>query len=418
MKIKEAQCAYEPEPFKYAFGFKGSSLTGVWQTAVRLSDGENTGLGLGVQSVLWSDNSIFAFYGEDKSNKLMFSVTEYAVNYIKGGEFSDPHELLDMIFPKAYEFAKSLCGDKVTETFVLNALVPVDFASWMLYKKAQNFNSFDSIFKGVGKAEKLANIPLITYNTPVEQVKKMADEGTGIFKIKIGSDPDKDGDLKKMLLWDKARIKNINDALKNSSTPYTETGKPVYYFDANGRYDSRERLIDLIEFMDKEGILESTVLFEEPFEQGNKIFIGDLPLSFAADESAHSMKDVKERIYLGYNTITLKPVAKTLSITKDMAEYAIKNNVQCFCADLTVNPVMVQWNKNFAARLPNIKGMRIGILESNGAQNYVNWEKMLSYMTYEDDGFSHSVFCLDNHFYQKNGGIFEMPEHYSELFKR
>ena len=108
--------------------------------------------------------------------------------------------------------------------------------------------------------------------------------------------------------------------------------------------------------------------------------VGDIPICFAADESAHSLADVKRRIELGYKAITLKPIAKTPSVTIEMANAAYSAGVQCFCADLTVNPLMVEWNKNFAARLRPLHGMKIGVVESNGAQNYVNWEKMKGYV--------------------------------------
>ena len=77
---------------------------------------------------------------------------------------------------------------------------------------------------------------------------------------------------------------------------------------------------------------------------------------------------------------SLKPIAKTLSVTMEMAECAKKNNVACFCADLTVNPVMVSWNQCVASRLPKLPGMLVGVVESNGAQNYVNWDKMLCFI--------------------------------------
>ncbi len=417
MKIKEAHLAYEKEKFKASFGFKGSKLTGVWQTAVRLSDGANIGLGLGVQSVLWSDSRVFSAYGEEDSNRLMLKVTEFAVNMVKGMDFSDPRELLYTVLPEAYKYAKEAVSKDVSKTFVLNALVPIDLAAWMLYQKEKGFISFDSIYKGTKKAETLANIPLITYSTPIADVVEMSKNGTGIFKVKLGADPEGDGDLNKMLSWDKARIKSIHNALKEFYTPYTEKGSPVYYFDFNGRYDTKDRLISLIEFMDKEDVIKSTVLLEEPFDEKNKVYLGDIPLSFAADESVHSVEDVKERISLGYNTVTLKPIAKTLTMSIDMADYAINKGAQCFCADLTVNPVMVEWNKNFAARLPFIKGMKTGIIESNGAQNYVNWDKMLTYLNYKDNGFGSSCFTLDDEFYSSNGGIFEISKHYNDLFK-
>ena len=47
------------------------------------------------------------------------------------------------------------------------------------------------------------------------------------------------------------------------------------------------------------------------------------------------------------------------------------------CADLTVNPVLVEWNRAVAERLPQFPGLgNLGLLESNGAQNYRNWQRM------------------------------------------
>ena len=57
-----------------------------------------------------------------------------------------------------------------------------------------------------------------------------------------------------------------------------------------------------------------------------------------------------------------------------MAKAAADAGIPCFCADLTVNPIMIDWNKNFAARLEQLSGMKIGVLETNGAQNYKNWK--------------------------------------------
>ena len=45
-----------------------------------LLETENTtGLGLGVQSVLWSDAEAFHALGEEAGNKAMFQLTEFAV---------------------------------------------------------------------------------------------------------------------------------------------------------------------------------------------------------------------------------------------------------------------------------------------------------------------------------------------------
>lgn len=416
--IKKVACAYEPEQFKTAFGFKGNKLTGVWQTVVMLSDGRDVGLGLGVQSVLWSDSSVFAEYGEEKGNSLMFKVTEHALGMIKNKEFSSAKEIFDYVFEDCFEYAKQITGMNITETFVLNALVPLDMAAWQLFARLDRADSFDFVYKGNEKCEKLANIPLITYGTSVDDVVKMANDGICVFKIKLGSDPDGDGDLSKMLEWDKARALQIHNAVKDIPTPHTDCGRIVYYFDANGRYDSKERLSELVSFLADNGIAERTVLFEEPFAQENELYVGDIPLCFAADESAHSLADVKRRIELGYKAITLKPIAKTLSVTIEMANAAYNAGVQCFCADLTVNPIMVEWNKNFAARLSTLRGLKIGVVESNGAQNYKNWEKMKGYVVRKSTETDASIYTLGDNFYENAGGIFEIAEYYSALVKK
>ena len=416
MKITNVYCAFEPEKFINSYGFKGKTLSGVWQTSVVVESNDIYGLGLGVQSVLWSDGNVFSTYGENESNKMMFSVTEYAAKLISGKSFETPKNLIEEIFDECKEYSKQVTKMDVTDTFVLNALVPVDFALWQLWARANNACDFDKIYKGEDKNVKLANIPLITYGVPVQQVQQMAKDGVCIFKIKIGSDPEGDGDQQKMLAWDKARMLAIHNALKDTETPYTECGKAVYYFDANGRYESKELLKELVDYMVETGIADQTVLFEEPFAPEKEIYVGDLPIIFAADESAHSLKDVKHRIELGYKAITLKPIAKTLSVTIDMADYANQNGVQCFCADLTVNPVMVEWNKNFAARLKPLKGMKIGVVESNGAQNYIKWQEMKDRLPFKsnDNG---NIYNLDEDFYNVSGGVFDAPEYYINYMK-
>ena len=413
--ISQVACAYEPERFLTAFGFKGNKLTGVWQTVVGLWDGADVGVGLGVQSVLWSDNRVFAAYGEDKSNEQMFRVTQYAAELVKGKTFDMPQDILDYVFDDCCRFAAEVTGMQTTETFVLNALVPLDMAAWQLWTRKTGADSFDAIYSGTNHCEKLANIPLITYGVSVDDVVKMAKAGTCLFKIKLGCDPDGDGDLQKMLQWDQQRALQIHNALKDLTTPHTQSGHILYYFDANGRYDTKERLGELTDFMKREGIAERTVLFEEPFAPENEIFIGDMDIPFAADESAHSLKDVIRRIELGYKALTLKPIAKTVTVTMRMAQAARDAGVACFCADLTVNPLMVEWNKNFAARLDLLPGMKIGVVESNGAQNYVRWEELKTYVPRKSTQSDGSIYTLDEAFYQNAGGLYETPQHYLQL---
>ena len=171
-----------------------------------------------------------------------------------------------------------------------------------------------------------------------------------------------------------------------------------------------------MKFAEEEGFLDRIVLLEEPFDEQNKMDVSDLPVCIAADESAHSLEDVRERFELGYKALTLKPIAKTLSMTIRMAEYAQKQGMICFCADLTVNPVMVSWNQCVASRLNTIPHMRIGVLESNGEQNYMNWEKMLY-----DEGLpecKNGVFALDDTFHEQSGGVFQLSKHFDSLTRR
>jgi L-alanine-DL-glutamate epimerase-like enolase superfamily enzyme len=160
---------------------------------------------------------------------------------------------------------------------------------------------------------------------------------------------------------------------------------------------------------------------EEPFPEELLVDVSDLPVRIAADESAHSVADVIERIELGYTAIALKPIAKTMSESIRILAEATKRNIPCFCADLTVNPWMVDFNKNIAARITPLPGMKIGVLESNGAQNYADWDRLRSYHPlYNKAGFldpKDGIYQLDDSFYCCSGGIFSHAPYYAEQVK-
>ena len=121
---------------------------------------------------------------------------------------------------------------------------------------------------------------------------------------------------------------------------------------------------------------------------------------------------------MGYGAIALKPIAKTMSMSLKIAKVASDHQIPCFCADLTVNPILVDWNKNVAARLAPLPGMNIGVLESNGHQNYKNWDQMKSYHPMNNGSWIESqngVFKIDDDFYENSGGIFKKSEHYDDL---
>ena len=139
----------------------------------------------------------------------------------------------------------------------------------------------------------------------------------------------------------------------------------------------------------------------------------------AADESAHTDEDAITRIEQGYNCIAVKAVAKTLSMTMKIAQVAYEKKVPCFCADLTVNPILVDWNKVVAARLPAFPNLDMGLQETNGWQNYKHWDKMMSYHPASNEGWTKTVsgvYETDENFYQKSGGIFMPSEHYEGMF--
>ncbi|NLF35531.1 MAG: L-alanine-DL-glutamate epimerase, partial [Clostridiaceae bacterium] len=85
------------------------------------------------------------------------------------------------------------------------------------------------------------------------------------------------------------------------------------------------------------------------------------------------------------------------------------NNIALFCADLTVTPLLVEINKNYASRLLPVPGMKIGIIESNGPQNYVNWVEMMAMHPLKNHLSVtpvNGIFQLNDDYHKKSGGIF------------
>jgi hypothetical protein len=116
--------------------------------------------------------------------------------------------------------------------------------------------------------------------------------------------------------------------------------------------------------------------------------------------------------------MAIKPIAKTLSMSLKIIRAAHEKSVACFCADLTVNPVLVDWNKNVAARLAPLPGLKIGVVETNGHQNYTNWEAMRKYHPCYGAAWTEAkqgVFSLGDDFYRQSGGIFQPSPHYRSV---
>lgn len=418
--------AFEREKLAAPFGFKGGTLSELWQTVVRLDDAQgNSGVGLGTQSVLWSDSRVFAANSESRGNEMMLAVTRFAEERAHGVDWSDPIDLLDSLLPDAHEYARSVTANPhLRLTFVLNALVALDNAAWVLYSRARGLESFDDMippgFRPALNArhQTLAAIPLVSYGVSPSEIRGELDQGCCFLKIKIGSDPEGDGDLDRMLTWDKERLTQVHDIAREYRSPHTESGRILYYLDANGRYDSRDRLMRLLDHAESIDALERISILEEPFPEEVKSDVSEFPVRLAADESAHTDQDALERIDLGYGAIALKPIAKTLSMSLKIARLCHERAVPCFCADLTVNPILVDWNKNVAARLAPFPGLKGGLIETNGHQNYAEWPQMQSRHPGHGSawtGIQDGQFVLDDDFFARSGGIFMESPHYNRL---
>ena len=424
--IASVNANFEREPLIRPFGFKGSYLTEIWQAVAGMqSTSGHRVAAVSAQSVLWSDAELFARVSEAAGNSLMFAMTEFALRRARGLTFTTPLDLLERLLPEVYEYGQAISRKPdLRLTFALNALVGVDAAAWLLYAREHGIDTFEGLIPERYRAalgyrhDRVACIPLMAYAIPMQEIVQHVDEGFFFLKVKIGSDPDKDGDREKMLRWDMARVEAIHQAIGQRGTPYTQNGKIPYYFDANGRYDSKERLQRFLDHCRKIGVFEQIAIIEEPFPENYLEPVGDLGVRIAADESAHCDHDVEQRIALGYGAIALKPIAKTLSMTLKIADVAQRAGVPMFCADLTVGPLQVDWNKAFAARLAPLPGMTIGVVETNGHQNYAHWAAMQGYHPAAGAPWTQvhkGCFQLDDRFFAEAGGILKDSKHYLDL---
>lgn len=423
IKVSKVDSNFEREPL-IPYRFKGSAITESWQTVAYLEGESGIGkIGLGTQGTLWSDSKVFFNYSTNGGNALMYAMTERALQMMKGNSFTDPVSLLDDLLPEVYEYGKKITNNPdLKKTFALNALVPVDNAAWLLYAAENNIDQFDEMVPEAYKPglshrhEKVASIPSFSVGAKVEAVRKAAEEGYFIMKLKTGSA----GTQKEMLEKDMAFLTAVHKAIGHFETPYTENGKIPYYFDANERYDEKETLMRFLDHARKIGAFDQIAVIEEPFGERNDVYVGDLGVRVAADESAHTVEDAAARIEQGYTAIAVKAIAKTLSMTMKIAQLAYEKKVPCFCADLTVNPILVDWNKCVAARLAPFPDMHIGLQETNGHQYYKNWDKMMSYHPRPNASWvktQQGVYPTDASFYKESGGIFYPSAHYEELFK-
>ncbi|MEH6306689.1 L-alanine-DL-glutamate epimerase [Olivibacter sp. CPCC 100613] len=422
IQIVETDSAFEIEKLIRPFGFKGAYLTELWQiiTKLRASSGLES-IGLSNQSILYGDADLFIKYSETKGNAFMYALTNSALNLVKETPFTHPISLLEKMLPALISSGKSITNKQNLHlNFVLNSYVSIDHAAWLLFAAEHGLKTFDALipapYKSAlsAKSDRLAVMFQIPYGMPLEQIKEAAQSGYFVFKIKTGYP----GDQHTMLLHDQERLTQIHQTLQHYRTPHTKNGKVLYTMDANGRYEKKETLLKYLQHAESIGASEQILLYEEPLMESNEEDISDVPIRIGADESVHDEQGAIVAIQKGYRAIILKGIAKTLSMSIKIAKAAWEKGIPCSCSDLTVNPILVDWHKNLACRVLPFPDIGMGLIETNGDVNYINWKRMCTYHPKNNANWTkikQGVFYLNEDFYATSGGIFESAEHYSSL---
>lgn len=418
LTITNTHLDFTREPLAAPFGFKGGYLSELWLTAATLEDAAGRrAVGPGLQSVLWSDARVFSETSEPGGNARMLAVTDEALRHARGVSVAGPAELLDALLPAAMDYGRAVSGHgDLRSTFVLNALVPIDNAALTLAAARLGTTRLVDLAPDDARPalshrnERVVSVPVVGYGMSIEAIADLVRDGYFVLKIKLGADPNRDGDQDAMLAADTERLRAIHNAVRNLDAPGSPTGRALYYLDANQRYDGMDRIRRFLDFADGIGALQRVIVLEEPFPEEVKADVRGLPVRVAADESAATDADAIERMDLGYTAIALKPVAKTMTMTFRIAAAAFARGVPCFCADLTVPPVMVEWNKTLAASLAPFPGLNAGMLEVNGWQNYAHWDAMMARHPRPDAPWASArrgAFQLNDEFFDTSGGIFQ-----------
>ncbi|PPL03846.1 enolase C-terminal domain-like protein [Parapedobacter indicus] len=425
IRVVHTAADFEREKLLQPFGFKGGYLTELWQVAAKMkSEAGHSAIGLATQSVLYGDANLFARSSEAEGNALMFVLMAKAMQRVSETRFSTPIDLMDTILPQVHTDAQLLTGrSDVNLNFVYNALVSVDNSAWLLYAVENGYADFDHMVPEAyrpalaSRNKQVGILYQVSYNMSVQQLKQAAENGYFLFKIKTGYP----GSQEEMLQKDMERLTQIHEALKDVRTDRTSHGKVWYTLDANARYEKKETLMRYLDHARRIGAFAQILFYEEPLAERNDEDVHDVGIRIAADESAHDEQAAVRRIEQGYGAIVLKGIAKTLTLTLRIAKSAHERNIPCLCADLTVNPILVDWHKNLAARLPPFPDVDMALMETNGDSNYVNWAQMSADHPYANARWTQRIggaFELDDDFYEKSGGIFVPPSKYSALFGR
>jgi len=412
--IAAAELDIDREPLARPFGFKGLAFHEKWVCRVRLlSDRGAEAEGLGGLAVLWSDEAVFSAHTETGGNLIMATMLEHALQLAKGRSFESPPDLLADLLPPVLEYGRAVTGRReLRKTFACNALVSLDNAAWCLHAAERGLLRFDELIPAAARPafrhrhRELLSVPTISYNSPVEEVRRLVEGGQYVLKLKIGAS----GDAAEMLARDRARLAEVHAEVGELALAGSGR-RALYYLDANGRYETRAQVEELLAAAAEIGALDRILLFEEPFPEESEEDLNGLPVRFAADESLHEVGDMAAKRAQGFRAVALKPAGKTLSLTFAMAAEAERLGMPCFVADSTCLPRSVDWNRNVAARLAPLPELEHGLLESNGPESYgPRWDELLAAHPCHPAPWlsrENGIYHLDDHFYDGGGGIFE-----------
>ena len=149
MRIDQTDLEIQREPFARPFAFKGSAFHEKWNLIARLRDDTagTQAFGVGGLAVLWSDSRVFARHSEMGGNALMVAILERGLALAKDvGEVESPPQLLSSILPAVEDYARVVTGVRdLSRTFILNALVALDNAAWILWSKNHGVTAFESL---------------------------------------------------------------------------------------------------------------------------------------------------------------------------------------------------------------------------------------------------------------------------------
>ena len=404
------------------FQFKGSSFREKWTLVVEVkSSAGNRSTGIGGTAVLWSDPAVFSAYSEAGGNVVLAAMAEKGAQLAVGKAFRNPIELMETIIPRVHAYGVKLTGNRaLKKTFTLNSLVALDLALWKLTFIENGWSSFDEMIPAEyrpglqHRLSRIARLPVVSYDCSMEELEKLVEEGHFFLKIKLGQG----GTPGEMIRKDRARLREIEAVFRGRKIPHSPSGKVLYYLDLNGRYPDKRSLMMLVDAAQEIGILDQIALVEEPFPGEVQEDVSDVPVRVAADESVEDAGGVCDRFASGYKAIAIKPAGKTLSMSLKMIQAAVQKGMTCFVADNSCIPLLLEWNKNIAARLGPFPGLDVGIIEANGEQNYRDWRQMI--LAHPRSGAAwiepeHGYFHLDDDFYRTSGGVFLDPGEYQKL---